>query len=284
MQIGTFWHGGELSWIELLSLASLREVGHDITLFSYRFLDFVPRGITVRDASEILPESAVFSYANGTKSFSAFSNAFRYQLINATDYVWADCDVLGLAPMSLPPEGYIFGFESPGVVNGALLGAPQESDLSLSLLDGVARADIQNLKWGQIGPQLVTSAVKRLGLLELALPISQIYPLHYSETWRYFDPESIDFVRKRCEDSKFAHLWNEVIRRAPLNLKKYSPPKGSFLHELGREIGCSPFQSLPPIDSKWVVNKWRALQLIESKMAFLSRTIHRLGLIRSETR
>src|SRR5205823_1893528 len=52
------WIGPQLSIMEQLSIASFLRNGHDYHLYIYNELPNVPKGVVIRDASEILPASA----------------------------------------------------------------------------------------------------------------------------------------------------------------------------------------------------------------------------------
>ena len=74
------WIGTHLSALERLSIRSFLQNGHEYHLYAYGEVRNLPDGTTVRDGREILPESRIFQYRDH-KSFSAFSNFFRYKLL-----------------------------------------------------------------------------------------------------------------------------------------------------------------------------------------------------------
>jgi len=77
------WIGPRLSALERLAMASFVANGHAVHLYTYEHVDGVPEGVDRLDAAEILPQSAVFTYADGfgKGSPSAFANRFRYKLL-----------------------------------------------------------------------------------------------------------------------------------------------------------------------------------------------------------
>jgi hypothetical protein len=57
------------------------------------------------------------------------------------------------------------------------------------------------------------------------------YPIGWDETDTMFDSAACDSLKRRAADSKMAHLWNEMWRRANFDYRS-PPPVGSFLAEL----------------------------------------------------
>ena len=76
--IQSLWIGGELSLMEQLSAKSFIDHGHEYHLYTYGDVKNIPEGVIVKDGNEILPESEIFRYENG--SVSAFSNYFRFMI------------------------------------------------------------------------------------------------------------------------------------------------------------------------------------------------------------
>src|SRR5688500_2143966 len=70
------WIGNTLSTMEKLSIASFLRHGHIYHLYSYNQLADVPTGAVVKDAREVLPESAIFQYRD-RPSYAGFANFFR---------------------------------------------------------------------------------------------------------------------------------------------------------------------------------------------------------------
>ena len=78
--IQTLWIGDKLSPMEQLCLSSFVYHGHDVHLYVYSDVAGIPDGVIVKDGNEILPEDMIFLY-KGHKSFSGFSNYFRYKMV-----------------------------------------------------------------------------------------------------------------------------------------------------------------------------------------------------------
>jgi hypothetical protein len=81
--VQSFWYGGQLSPYEVLCMRSFTDRGYEYHLYSYdRTLD-TPNGVTLCDATEILPENRVFRIETGLAkgSYALFSDLFRYELL-----------------------------------------------------------------------------------------------------------------------------------------------------------------------------------------------------------
>ena len=72
----SLWIGPRLGLLQRLSVASWLAHGHRAVIWVYDAVDGVPREADIRDAREILPESAI-SYHRESGSVSLFSNRFR---------------------------------------------------------------------------------------------------------------------------------------------------------------------------------------------------------------
>ncbi len=73
-------------------------------------------------AEEILPRAVLFTHRR-TGSLGSFSDWFRYRLLKERGGIWADTDVVCLAPLVYPQQE-IFGWQDARVLNNAVLGLP----------------------------------------------------------------------------------------------------------------------------------------------------------------
>ncbi|MGH9824062.1 MAG: glycosyltransferase, partial [Blastocatellia bacterium] len=89
------WVGSHLSKMERLSIQSFIDNGHPYHLYTYGRVDNIPGGANVLDGNEILDESGIFQYEQH-RSYSAFSNVFRYKLLLERGGWWVDTDMVCL--------------------------------------------------------------------------------------------------------------------------------------------------------------------------------------------
>lgn len=254
--VSSLWIGNPLSAYEEVSLHSFVEAGYDVCLYTYATGLKVPDGVVVRDAREVLEADKVFEnpYQRGT--WAGFSNVFRYELIRTRETVWIDTDVVALSAEIQSKQGYVFGRESDEFINGAILSAPKESAFSSALVENSTAIDYRSFQWGELGPKLITRLAKEFELEHLAQDKTAFYPIQFEDVWMLFDPWSRETIESCLQDSQALHWWNEAFRRAPLNLKKFLPPKSSFFGVLFESYGIEP-AGMRRLKDDWAREKWR---------------------------
>ena len=230
--IQMFWHGAPLSRVEQLSLASFVHHGHPVHLYAYDAIDGVPAGVTMRDALEILPRERIFRHRR-TQSLAPFADWFRYRLLFERGGIWADTDVVCLAPFDYT-QPRVFGWQDSELINNAVIGLPAGDPLASwmasacehpnrwlpyddvaqrlhklrrRLLRGNDRGDI---RWGESGPLGFTRAIAHFGYTAEALPVRDFYPVSYEDFRRLFESPGAQGA-VRLEGSHAVHLWNNLI-------------------------------------------------------------------------
>lgn len=230
------WIGSRLSPLERLSVASFLANGHPVHLYAYAPIEGVPAGTRLVDAREVLPESAVFTYAEGfgKGSPSAFANQFRYQLLFDRGGVWCDADVACLVPLDFlaampyaissqrtqPRPG---GPPNPVQLNPCLLKAPRGCALLRDCLAECAAAQRSALRWGMTGPKLLSRMVVAHGLQDYALLPEVTCPVDFWQVQdlveQPFDPQP---------DWHAIHFWNEMWRARGLAKDARYPPDCAY--------------------------------------------------------
>lgn len=251
----SLWVGERLGIYERAALLSLARFGYDVGLFTYRQDLKAPGEIALLNANEIVPETEIFHTASSPGTFSGFSNLFRYRMLRARDEIWVDTDIIA-GSASIPELPYVFGRESKNRLNGAVLGAPKDSSFLLRLDRVASEADPEKLKWGEIGPKLITQVASQEGLLPKALDQTAFYPVTFRDTWKFFSPERRGEIEEKVSSSFVIHLWNEVMRRASRPVKEGWPHPDSFLGRWFADLEIrNPGQGI--IDPEWVEQVWR---------------------------
>jgi hypothetical protein len=246
--IQSLWIGARLSTLEKLSIQSFLDYGHRYHLYAYRDLPDLPRGAMLRDAGELLPASQIFQYRE-RKSYAAFSNVFRYKLLFERGGIWSDTDVVCLRPFDFAEE-HIFASEMVGtrdmqspraVVTSCVIKAPPGSvAMELALRSALAK-DRATLRWGEIGPRLVSQVVEAHGLGCFVQPPATFCPIPYSGWRQLIDPQPPPLPRGYA-----VHFWNEMWRFADQD-RDAEYPEGSLyeslkrrhLHRTGRGSGAA---------------------------------------------
>jgi mannosyltransferase OCH1-like enzyme len=203
------WVGARLSTMEQLSVASFLRNGHDYHLYVYEEVSGVPPGTVIKDASEILPRSAIFQYKN-RPSYAGFADFFRFKLLFDRGGWWADSDMICLRPFDFPEE-YVFSSEMNGgrqLMNVGVIKAPAGSDVLADACRVCQMKNPREIIWGEIGPLLISELVKKFGLDAYQKPYYTFCSI--SDWHRFLEP----YVAAIHPDAYAIHLWNEGWRLA----------------------------------------------------------------------
>lgn len=179
--VQSFWHGPVLTPYERLSIKSFIDCGHRFRLYTYDLRLDVPDGCEVADAAAILPEDRVFFYPGdrGRGSVAAFANLFRYKLLHDRGGWWVDTDIVCQA-RRLPGARYVFGYQSDGSINNAVLKCPAGSRL-MQRCHEAAAAEGEDLRWGVTGPLLLSRLVIEQRLERFVADSRAFYPYDWRE-------------------------------------------------------------------------------------------------------
>jgi hypothetical protein len=163
------WIGSDLSKLELLTICSFVDHGHDFNLWTYSDIHAnLPRGVSLRDAAEILPADCVFKRSTidnecgvGSGSCAGFSDLFRYKLLYEYGGYWTDMDVTCLKPFDFQ-EPYLFRSHRLGAV-GNVMKCPPHSKLMEMTYNRAVRAVSEDGDW-HFGNRALSKTVDELGL------------------------------------------------------------------------------------------------------------------------
>jgi alpha 1,4-glycosyltransferase len=258
VKLFTFWSFAPLSYIEHLCLRSMLTAGHAVDLYTYEDNLIVPKGVVVRQAADIIPrDQVVFHQRSGSPAL--FSDLFRYEGFKRVLGTWIDADVILLRSISDLGE-HIFGWESPKLINGAVLRLPPNSPL-LTYVDDLVRSRVplppywstgkmlrqlaracvgrqrrlEQLPWGTVGPLALSHFVSKNGLAKHAQPVDVFYPIPWPDAAAFFDPEQ-RIEDRFTERTRAVHLWNFKIRVEKLS----RPPPGSYIARMCEHFGVDP--------------------------------------------
>lgn len=248
----TLWVGDRLSFMEVLSLKSLVDVGMTPTLFSYDEVRNVPDGVEVADAARILPRDRIFINKE-RDSLAPFSDLWRYRMLAETDHHWVDADVVALKLFEFEDDYHVAWF--PPVVAIGVLSLPKSSP-TLIALNKVADGDLSQMPWlatrrnrapvygsvaelpyKALGPSAVSWLMKRHDELDRVWPSGTHYPIYPRHILK---PASRILRVVDFSESYSIHLYASIqsqrLRDAGLSI----PPAGSFLDHLLREAEIDP--------------------------------------------
>jgi hypothetical protein len=242
---------GQLSPLERLCLNSFVAQGHSVHLYTYDTIENVPPGVTLRDASKILPPSKIFRnrLGKGKGSLAAFSDLFRYKLLLDEGGWWVDADVFCLKPFDFAAP-YVFGAEEKPVASG-IIKMPRGCSLAEMCYESARRVDPGTITWNEL-VNILERSVRDLDLMSFVLPKETFSPI----VWRDV-PDHVRGIKHFVPSprSYAVHLYNEMWRRNSLD--KWSRyPSSSVLNVLYRyaKLGdgeyCAP-SSPAPTPSVW---------------------------------
>src|SRR5262249_11358704 len=159
----------------------------------------------------------------------AFANIFRYRLLAERGGWWVDTDVVCLTD-AIPHYSQFVARQEEDFVGTAVMRFAPRHPAMLRCLERAAEKG-QSIRWGDIGPQLVTQVLRELGGTEHIFDPSVCYQIHYNDALTLLRPSQSERIASRLAGSQFLHLWNEMLRNAGVR-KSYLPPRGSMLRRL----------------------------------------------------
>lgn len=257
--IASFWHG-PISWLERLSITSFIAQGHPFHLYSYEDIEGLPEGAELKDANDVLPREKLFFY-KGHGTPGVFSDWFRMMLMRQERGIWADCDVYCVKPITGLGD-YIFSWEKPGSINGAILRIPSDAPLLDDLIsifeEGkrplfeahlpiFRRLEVAGkrlvgqkvgpefMQYGATGPFMLTHYVPKHGLTDKVQPSEVFYPIPYTGIPALMQAGS-DIDALITDNTHGVHIWrSQLTRRGRSDIA--APAPGSALDKLIRKAG-----------------------------------------------
>ena len=179
--IQSLWVGDRLSTMERLSLSSYLYYGEEFHLYTYGPCEGIPEGTKILDANEIVPFSDIEKFQN----LANFSDWFRYNLLFKKGGWWVDTDTVCLRPFDIQDDYFFVNqYGDSGhkdQINGDYLKSPVGGPVMQWLIEQCQAMDWKTIEWSDIGPNLVTSAVRRFFL--------PVHPSHVS-----FNPPALTFI------------------------------------------------------------------------------------------
>lgn len=230
-----FWEG-VLTNYEVASINSFVNNNFEVNLWTYSQNSFskISKEVKIKDASEILPINLLGSLNQNFQkaNYSSFSNLFRYRLLNVYGGWWFDTDCFCLKNVSefkniISGREYVLGLERKNYVGSAVMYFT-ETDLLENIENQayeVIKKNNNKLKWGEIGPDLITDTVISNGLINNILNPDYFFPVSPNNISKLFE-SNIDM--NYFKDAFICHSWNEMFRKYNVN-KEIFPPKNSFL-------------------------------------------------------
>jgi hypothetical protein len=290
-KIASLWIGGDLSWLEQLCLKSFADLGHHITLYSYTPIKNLPDGVHAGDAADIFPADPMYRHAV-TGSPAIHADLWRLHMLNQTDQIWVDCDVLCYRPFDYDKE-HVFGWEKHNLVCNAVLGLPKNSPALKGLMsffddhyaigpwlkphqrealeaerDAGHPVHMTQQDWGFTGPKAVSWFLKQSGEIEHAQKSQAFFAVTFKERNHFIlsrhTPED-----KFSDKTRGVHLWARRLKPRLRDDENNKPRRGSFLDRMLSKHGVDPKDApIPAKTTKLYGNsddpRFRAILAIEA--------------------
>lgn len=175
MTVNSLWIGNSFSLLEMLTMKSFIDNGMLFKLWVYNknLEHYVPQGVQVCDANEIIEESRVFTYKGGGDcregSVGGFSDLFRYYLLLKQGGIYVDMDVTCLEPFNFDSD-YAFRPHSHVFAVANVLKAPKDSAFLKRCIELTEKeVDRNNITW--VKPvQIFSDVIKEFNLEKHVLP------------------------------------------------------------------------------------------------------------------
>ncbi len=259
----SLWIGERLSYINQLCLVSHLRHGHPVTLYCTDTVQNIPKGVTIRPASEIMEIDRDLVAAT---SASFLSNVFRYKMIRATDAIWIDCDALCHRLFPDDATHIYAGHGFRGALNCGVVSIPRDGELIDRLLDyynnlpdappwfnknqhrkldrqpdDIPHAQrIYNAERTAFGPQAFTYFAKQTGDYDRAMSPDVLYPVPFQLNDIFYDPHG--HVEGHFTDATLSvHLYTNGTRPW---WRKHAPLPGSYAARMSAEYGIDPEKAL----------------------------------------
>lgn len=233
-----FWHGPPMSLYERNCILSFVNHNFYVNVWSFTPRE-LPPGVHLCDPLRYFKIEDIESINQDNKQgcLAAFSDAFRYSVLQDIGGWWFDTDCICLKDQTefknlKNNKSIIAGFENENIINGAVLNFvdPQLAAQAYQLLNQILSNKNRTIRWGEIGPKLITRLINEQGLLEEVFPAPAFYPVHWKNALSALNPELTEEINKKCANSYVYHYWNEIIKKNGID-KSVPPPVGSFIYE-----------------------------------------------------
>jgi hypothetical protein len=241
-----FWHG-ELTELEKVCVQSFVKQGFDTKIWSYTNVQI--DGAESCDARLVLPEENLTKYkqqhfkiTDGSKEFyssmAAFSDAFRWNVVNKFDGWWFDTDVYCLRPSedftklreNKPLVACIQDHECPSVNSGVFYANKNTSAKLIQRLDNLCNYHNYSFgEWGVIGPLLISDVIQFYDLQDCVISTENFYSIEYTQFNNFIDPKLKEISKSYITNSFVSHIWHSQLGLH--NVDKNNPPEGSLLKE-----------------------------------------------------
>lgn len=240
-----FWHGQPLSLYETYCIKSFVKHNWIVNLWTFDSNINAPYNVNICDANIFYQINDIQTFTQRGKQgcIAAFSDAFRYKVLQKYQGWWFDTDCICLKDQSefntlKENKNIVAGYENGrGDINGAVLTFVNStlSDIALNMMETKLAEKNRSIGWGEIGPKLITKLVLENKLVSDILSTEYFYPLHCKHAIDVINKDKTESIESITANSYVYHCWNEMLTRGGVN-KNEMPVEGSFLYKKFKEL------------------------------------------------
>jgi len=262
--INGLWVGNQLSPLELLTLQSFVDHGHQFYLWVYENIqNKIPTNVILKDANEIVPHRDVFTLKYGDEeqgfgkgSLALFADWFRYNLLFEKGGWWVDMDVTCLKPLDIKSDYYFRAHPILPMI-GNVMKCPKQAPFLQQTIHHLNPEKIENTIDWLLPNKVLNEQVKAF---QLEGNIKQ----QHSNLDNWQEVEAFVFSKQSVNpDWKFIHWMNEEWRAQ--NINKTSFYKNTSISQLMKKHGVD-FQIKPKNKSYylWHLKKNKVSQQLKA--------------------
>lgn len=222
-EIANFFWIGELSQFEIACINSFVKSGFNVKLWSYNNLTLP--NVKSCDAELVLPYKNISLYKqkhhNGKEeSSTAFSDAFRFNLIYKFEGWWFDTDCYCLKSAEdfyklRKNKKFVSCLESlvhPFVGSAAFYSDKKHSKFLIEELEQLClQYNYEFPIWGMIGPRLITNFIHKHKLYDEILDQSKFFSIGFEDYKLFLETKSVDLAKSLISNSYVTHIWHSTI-------------------------------------------------------------------------
>ncbi len=237
--IGVFWGSRRLTYLQHLSLASYRDAGHEIAVYSYAPIENLPTWAEPRNARDVLPATR----AKALPDLSLVTAVFQYHLLSQyPGIVSASLDMCIDAPLKTE-EGYLLGWQSEAYLGSDLVALPPDSPALKALLDLTAEPYDPAMRWGSWGADALTREAVKSGEAEHAADRNVFYPYSFADRHQLI-ARRVQLSALGSEKTRAYPLYDgglaRLLQRNQDGVPNYWSPLGTLLRQHGVPVLSAP--------------------------------------------
>lgn len=218
-----------MSAMEQLGITSFLKNGHKFHLYTYGGVKSAPEGTVIVDGNEIISRERIFKYRD-RDTYAGFANMFRYKLLFEKGGYWVDTDVVCLKPFDSKAD-YVFAktgrrklfgdLNSTFRLQNCIIKTPPGAEIMKYCYESAESRDPQELKFGETGPLLLRTAVKKFKLDNFVAGAWTFCPIDW-RNWSRLISGSVPIIwlelaKMYLFGTRAVHLWNEMWREKSLD-------------------------------------------------------------------